>query len=63
MISYCPIEEEETAAAAPSPQPTTTTATADPFSTGNFTECSYLVMFFIAGVIMLALTDMAAARK
>lgn len=52
MIGYCPIEEEPVAPPARPkrvvvPQKTTT----------EDTECNYVVMFFIVGVLTLALMD------
>lgn len=53
MIGYCPIEEEPVAppaqrwVAVPQKKPTTV----------EDTECNYVVMFFIVGVLTLALMD------
>lgn len=53
MIGYCPIEEEPITppahrrVAVPQKKPTTV----------EDTECNYIVMFFIVGVLTLALMD------
>ena len=55
MLSYAPIDE-------PSPRaPVIKKSPSPPVNNKimkNETECSYLVMFFIVGTIVLALTDM-----
>ena len=56
MISYCPLEDEtppqiKRPAALPAAQPM---ANQQP---SENTECNYLVMFFILGVLGLAITD------
>ena len=56
MIGYCPIEEEPITppahrrVAVPQKKPMTPTTAED-------TECNYVVMFFIVGVLTLALMD------
>lgn len=55
MIGYCPIEFEEppqTKPVVPSKRPVTTTVAPE-----VTTECNYVVMFFIVGVIALAAMD------
>ena len=54
MIGYCPIEFEEPQSmpVVPSKRPVTTTAAPE-----VTTECNYVVMFFIVGVIALAAMD------
>lgn len=51
MIGYCPIEEEPVA---PPPRPKKVMV---PQKTMEDTECNYVVMFFIVGVLTLALMD------
>jgi len=64
MIAFAPIEELPP----PPPPPKQTSqggAVAVPKDQGVFvgsTECSYLLMFFVFGVIALSIKDMAAAR-
>ena len=53
MISYCPLDEEtpiRQVIRRPQPKPL-------PESTPENTECNYLVMFFILGVLVLSITD------
>lgn len=52
MIGYCPLEEEPVAI----PRPTRKVVSKKP-STAEDTECNYVVMFFIVGVLTLALMD------
>lgn len=65
MIAFAPIEELPP----PPPPPQQTSqgppVVAPPRSQGMFggsTECSYLLMFFVFGVIALSVKDMAASR-
>ena len=51
MIQYCPIEEDFSFV----PKP-------EVFHQDTDTECNYLVMFFIIGVIVLAITDKIGNR-
>ena len=56
MLSYAPIDDTP-------PRDPVTKKSPPPLSVNNKimkteTECSYLVMFFIVGTIVLALTDM-----
>lgn len=51
MIGYCPIEEEPVA---PPPRPKKVVVSQ---KTMEDTECNYVVMFFIVGVLTLALMD------
>jgi hypothetical protein len=50
MIGYCPIEEEPVAI----PRPRRVVGKQ---KTAEDTECNYVVMFFIVGVLTLALMD------
>ena len=54
MISYCPLDEEtplrQVVRRPPPPQQ-------QPVDNTEDTECNYLVMFFILGVIVLSITD------
>lgn len=54
MISYCPIDEEpppiKQIIRPPSAQPIKKVSDED-------TECNYLVMFFVLGVVVLSITD------
>ena len=65
MIAFAPIEELPP----PPPPPKQTSqgaaAAAVPKDQGVFvgsTECSYLLMFFVFGVIALSVKDMASSR-
>ena len=53
MISYCPLDEEtpmRQVTRRPQPKPA-------PQPESENTECNYLVMFFILGVLVLSITD------
>lgn len=54
MIGYCPIEEEPVA---PPPRPKKVMVPQTKPGTVEDTECNYVVMFFIVGVLTLALMD------
>lgn len=54
MIGYCPIEFEETPPPPVNPVVKRQIVVEEPLAT---TECNYLVMFFIVGVIALAAMD------
>ena len=54
MISYCPLEEETPIRQVIRPQPIRQIKNT---SDNEDTECNYLVMFFILGVIVLSITD------
>jgi hypothetical protein len=54
MIGYCPIEFEETPPPPVNPVVKRQVVVEEPLAT---TECNYLVMFFIVGVIALAAMD------
>ncbi len=53
MLSYCPLEDETVA---PIIQPKIIKNKLDPVGIEE-TECNYLVIFFILGVLVLAATD------
>jgi hypothetical protein len=74
MISYCPLDEIDARPAPPpfSPQqqpqrkipllpPPKKEATG--FLDGEDTECNYLVLFFILGVLILACSDSMSIRR
>jgi hypothetical protein len=54
MISYCPLDEEtplrQVVRRPPPPKQ-------QPVENTEDTECNYLVMFFVLGVIVLSITD------
>ncbi len=54
MIGYCPIEEEPIA---PRPDLKKVMVPQKKPTTVEDTECNYVVMFFIVGVLTLALMD------
>lgn len=54
MIQYCPLEEE--------PRLMYQDTLPPPIVPDTDTECNYLVMFFIIGVIVLAITDKIGIR-
>lgn len=56
MIQYCPLEEE------PRIMYQETLPVVQHTDTDTDTECNYLVMFFIIGVIVLAITDKIGIR-
>ena len=68
MISYCPLELEPEPPPPPPPrrqnQPTTPVpvGTAAPVVVEEDTECNYLVLFFILGVMILAASDSISIR-
>ena len=65
MISYCPLEPEE----APSPPRAAQSLVRRPQappqqqSGTEDTECNYLVLFFILGVMILAASDSVSIRR
>ena len=54
MIQYCPLEEE--------PKVTYQETKQIVYDPDIETECNYLVMFFIIGVLVLAITDKIGIR-
>lgn len=50
MIGYCPLEDDPVVVNPVPPKP-------PPMKTLEETECNYIVMFFILGVISMAVTD------
>lgn len=54
MIGYCPIEFDETPPVNPVVKRKIVVPQQDPMAT---TECNYVVMFFIVGVLSLAAMD------
>ena len=78
MISYCPLDEIDTpapppsarvaAAAAPRREIPVRAKKEAPTAMGGFldgedTECNYLVLFFILGVLILACSDSVSIRR
>ena len=70
MISYCPLDEIDTflrSAPAPAPTPARNiplqTKKETGFLQGEDTECNYLVLFFIWGVLILACSDSVSIRR
>jgi hypothetical protein len=53
MISYCPLDEEPPIRQIIRPQPQKQIKK----PSEEDTECNYLVMFFVLGVIVLSITD------
>ena len=58
MIGFAPFDEPQPIVAAPrkKPTPSTTTTTPSMFKK-ECTECNYIVLFFVIGVMLLALGD------
>jgi hypothetical protein len=54
MIGYCPIEFDEPS---PPPEKRRIVTKKEPVIVDENTECNYVVMFFIVGVIALAAMD------
>jgi len=58
MIGYCPLDEEPIERPRPSREVSVPVQEKRKISTGEEdTECNYVVLFFIAGVIALAIMD------
>ena len=55
MISYCPIDQDQDYRPPALAKPLQSLQKT--FLEGEDTECNYLVMFFILGVLVLAITD------
>ena len=65
MIAFAPIEELPPPPPPPKQTSQGATAVAVPKNQAMFvgsTECSYLLMFFVFGVVALSIKDMAASR-
>ena len=67
MIGYCPLDDSE-ALVAPARQQQQQRASPPEkkkfnFLQGEDTECNYLVMFFILGVLVLAATDTVSRSR
>lgn len=56
MIGYCPLEETAAAPVVALPEPTTTPPTE--ILGAEDTECNYVIMAFIVGVMLLAAGDL-----
>jgi hypothetical protein len=76
MISYCPLDEIDTAIRPVPPPPSPSLPQqqrkiplpppkkeAAGFLDGEDTECNYLVLFFILGVLILACSDSMSIRR
>ena len=57
MISYCPLDLPEKQSNLSQSLPSTYSYNRNTQTTLENTECNYLVMFFIAGVFILTVTD------
>jgi hypothetical protein len=59
MIGYCPLDEDPIERPRPSREVSVPVQEKQKISTGRGedTECNYVVLFFIAGVIALAIMD------
>ena len=55
MIGYCPLEDEPVVQTPLPPSP-------PPIKSLEETECNYIIMFFILGVISMAITDILSHR-
>jgi len=65
MIGYCPLDEDPIERPRPSREVSVPVQEKVKNSTGRGedTECNYVVLFFIAGVIALAIMDTIPSRK
>ena len=65
MIGYCPLDEDPIERPRPSREVSVPVQEKRKNSTGRGedTECNYVVLFFIAGVIALAIMDTLQSRK
>ena len=65
MIGYCPLDEDPIERPRPSREVSVPVQEKSKISTGRGedTECNYVVLFFIAGVIALAIMDTLPSRK
>jgi hypothetical protein len=65
MIGYCPLDEDPIERPRPLQQVSVPVQEKGKNSTGRGedTECNYVVLFFIAGVIALAIMDTLPSRK
>lgn len=65
MIGYCPLDEDPIERPRPSREVSVQVQEKLKNSTGRGedTECNYVVLFFIAGVIALAIMDTIPSRK
>ncbi len=65
MIGYCPLDEDPIERPRPSREVSVPVQEKGKKSTGRGedTECNYVVLFFIAGVIALAIMDTLPSRK
>ena len=64
MIGYCPLDEDPIERPRPSREVSVPIQEKrKPSTRGGDTECNYVVLFFIAGVIALAIMDTLPSRK
>jgi hypothetical protein len=62
MIGYAPIEEPVMAPVVARVAPTNQVVKKQSLTKFDTTECNYLVMFFVLGVIGLVIKDMSSKR-
>ena len=67
MIGYCPLDEDPIERPRPSREVSVSVPVQEKRKNstgrGEDTECNYVVLFFIAGVIALAIMDTLPSRK
>ena len=67
MIGYCPLDEDPIERPRPSREVSVSVPVQERVKNstgrGEDTECNYVVLFFIAGVIALAIMDTLPSRK
>ena len=67
MIGYCPLDEDPIERPRPSREVSVSVPVQEKVKNstgrGEDTECNYVVLFFIAGVIALAIMDTLPVRK
>ena len=67
MIGYCPLDEDPIERPRPSREVSVSVPVQERVKNstgrGEDTECNYVVLFFIAGVIALAIMDTIPSRK
>ena len=67
MIGYCPLDEDPIERPRPSREVSVSVPVKEKVKNstgrGEDTECNYVVLFFIAGVIALAIMDTLPSRK
>jgi len=67
MIGYCPLDEDPIERPRPTPEREVSVPVQEKVKNstgrGEDTECNYVVLFFIAGVIALAIMDTLPSKK